>query len=155
MLGLRCWAWAFSGCGEQGLLFVAVCGLLIVVASLCCRAQALGTWAAVVVACGLSICGSWVLERRLSSHGTQTQLLCGMWDLPGPGLELVSPALAGGFLTTAPPGKSLYLFQYYHLQRPGLPGRSLRITEPLLPDSSSNPLSFRRWCCLCSHDMIF
>ena len=30
-----------------------------------------------------------------------------MWDLPGPGLELVSPALAGGFLTTAPPGKSL------------------------------------------------
>ena len=28
-----------------------------------------------------------------------------MWDLPGPGLELVSPALAGGFLTTVPPGK--------------------------------------------------
>ena len=30
-----------------------------------------------------------------------------MWDLPGPGLEAMSPALAGGFLTTAPPGKSL------------------------------------------------
>ena len=29
-----------------------------------------------------------------------------MWDLPGPELEPVSPALAGGFLTTAPPGKS-------------------------------------------------
>ena len=29
-----------------------------------------------------------------------------MWDLPGPGLEPVSPALAGGFLTTAPPEKS-------------------------------------------------
>ena len=28
-----------------------------------------------------------------------------MWDLPGPGLKPVSPALAGGFLTTAPPGK--------------------------------------------------
>ena len=28
-----------------------------------------------------------------------------MWDLPGPGLEPVSPALAGVFLTTAPPGK--------------------------------------------------
>ena len=27
------------------------------------------------------------------------------WDLPGPGLEPMSPALAGGFLTTAPPGK--------------------------------------------------
>ena len=35
-----------------------------------------------------------------------TQLLRGMWDLPGPGLEPVSPALTGGFLTTAPPGKS-------------------------------------------------
>ena len=30
-----------------------------------------------------------------------------MWDLPGPGIESVSPALAGGFLTTGPPGKSL------------------------------------------------
>ena len=29
-----------------------------------------------------------------------------MWDLPGPEIEPVSPALAGGFLTTAPPGKS-------------------------------------------------
>ena len=28
-----------------------------------------------------------------------------MWDLPGPGLKPVSPALAGRFLTTAPPGK--------------------------------------------------
>ena len=30
-----------------------------------------------------------------------------MWDLPRPGLEPVSPALAGGFLTTVPPGKPL------------------------------------------------
>ena len=30
-----------------------------------------------------------------------------MWDLAGPGLEPVSPAWAGGFLTTGPPGKSL------------------------------------------------
>ena len=29
-----------------------------------------------------------------------------MWDLPGPGLEPMSPALASGFLTTAPPGES-------------------------------------------------
>ena len=40
-----------------------------------------------------------------------------MWDLPGPGLEPVSPALAGGFLTTEPPGKPnfslfIYLFIY-------------------------------------------
>ena len=29
---------------ERGLFFVAVCGLLIAVACLCCGAQALGTW---------------------------------------------------------------------------------------------------------------
>ena len=33
-LGLHCCAWAFSSCGERGLLFVAVHGLLIVVVSL-------------------------------------------------------------------------------------------------------------------------
>ena len=63
-------------------------------------------WASVVVARGLSSCGSQALECRLSSRGTWAYLLHGMWDLPGPGLEPVSPALAGGFLTTAPPGKS-------------------------------------------------
>ena len=34
VLGLRCCAWAFSSCGEQGLLFVAVHGFLTAVASL-------------------------------------------------------------------------------------------------------------------------
>ena len=29
-----------------------------------------------------------------------------MWDRPRPGFEPESPALAGGFLTTEPPGKS-------------------------------------------------
>ena len=33
-LGLRCCSRAFSSCSEQGLLFVAVCGLLIAVAYL-------------------------------------------------------------------------------------------------------------------------
>ena len=28
-----------------------------------------------------------------------------MWSLPGPGIELESPALAGRFFTTEPPGK--------------------------------------------------
>ena len=38
-----------------------------------------------------------------------------MWDLPGPGLEPVSPALAGGFLTIAPPGKpkSMFLMEVF------------------------------------------
>ena len=34
VLGLRCCERAFSSCGEPGLLFVVVCGLLIAVASL-------------------------------------------------------------------------------------------------------------------------
>ena len=62
--------WAFSSCGEQGLLFVAVCGLLIAVASRC-GARALGARASVVAAHGLSSCGSWALEHRLSSCGAR------------------------------------------------------------------------------------
>ena len=31
---------------------------------------------------------------------------CDVWSLPRPGIEPVSPALAGRFLTTGPPGKS-------------------------------------------------
>ena len=58
VLGLRCCTWACSSCGERGLLFVAVRGLLIAVASRC-GTQALGAWASVVVARGLSSCVSW------------------------------------------------------------------------------------------------
>ena len=46
----------------------------------CCRARALGAQASVVVARGLSRCGSRALERRLSSCGTWAQLLRGMWE---------------------------------------------------------------------------
>ena len=81
---------AFSSWGEPGLLFVVVHGLPIVVASRC-GAWALGVRASIVVARGLSSCGSQALEHRLSSCGTRAELLCGMWDLPGPGLEPVSP----------------------------------------------------------------
>ena len=63
-----------------------------------------------VVVCGLSSCGSGALECRLSSSGARAQLLCSIQDLTGPELEPMSPALAGGFLTTAPPGKSLTSF---------------------------------------------
>ena len=55
VLGLRCCVPPFSSCGEWGLLFVAVRGLLIAVASLCCRAQALGVRA---LQCRLSSCGA-------------------------------------------------------------------------------------------------
>ena len=102
-------------------VFVATCGLSLVAvsggySSLRCAGfssqwlfllQSMGssTRASVVVASGLSSCGLRALEHRLSSCGARAQLLRGMSDLPGPGLEPVSPALAGGFLTTAPSGK--------------------------------------------------
>ena len=103
-LGRRCCARAFSSCGERGLL---CCGAQASHCNgfTCWGARALGAWASVVVTRGLSSCGSQALEHRLSSCGAWAQLLRGMWDLPGPGLEPVSPALAGGFLTTEPPGK--------------------------------------------------
>ena len=69
-LGLRCCMQAFSSCIEQGLLFVVVRRHLIAVAS-CCGAWALSAWASVVVACGLSGCGSRALEHRLNSCGTR------------------------------------------------------------------------------------
>ena len=59
---------------------------------------------------GFSSCGSRGLERRLSSCGAWAYLFRGMWDLPTPGFEPLPLILAGGFLTTEPPGKSLFLF---------------------------------------------
>ena len=54
---------------------------------------------------GLSSCGFQALERMLSGCDTWVQLSYGMWNLPRPEREFMSPALAGGFLTTGPPGK--------------------------------------------------
>ena len=85
VLGLRFCTRAFSSCGERGPLFIVVRGPLTVAASLVEEHR--------------------LQMRRLSSCGTRDQLLRGMWDLPRPGLEPVSPALAGRFSTTAPPGK--------------------------------------------------
>ena len=76
---------AFSSGGEWGPLFIAVRGPLTIAASLVAEHR--------------------LQTRRLSSCGLRAQLLRGMWDLPRPGLEPVSPALAGRFSTTAPPGK--------------------------------------------------
>ena len=47
-----------------------------------------------------------VAERGLCSCGTQAWSPCSMCDFLGAGGP-VSPALAGGFLTTEPPGKSV------------------------------------------------
>ena len=89
VLGLRFCARAFSSCGERGPLFIAVRGPLTVTVSVVAEHR--------------------LQTRRLSSCGSRAELLRGMWDLPRPGLEPVSPALAGRLSTTAPPGKpSMY-----------------------------------------------
>ena len=86
VLGLHFFcARAFSSCGKRGPLFIAVRGPLIIAASLVAEHR--------------------LQTHRLSSCGSWAQLLRGMWDLPRPGLEPVSPALAGRFSTTSPPGK--------------------------------------------------
>ena len=91
VLGLRFRARAFSSCGERGPLFIAVRGPLTIAASLVAEHR--------------------LQTRRLSSCGSRASLLRGMWDLSGPGHETVSPEFAGGFLTTAPPGKPGAHFQ--------------------------------------------
>ena len=85
VLGLRFCARAFSRCGKWGPLFIAVRGPLTIAVSLVAEHR--------------------LQTRRLSNCGSRAQSLRGMWDPPGPGLEPVSPALAGGLSTTAPPGK--------------------------------------------------
>ena len=52
-------------------------------------------------------CGLQQLAHSLSRCDTQAYLFLGMGVLPGPGIEPLSSALAGGFLTTEPPGSPL------------------------------------------------
>ena len=68
-------------------VLIALCGLFS-----CCGAQALGMQTSVVVV-----------------HGHCCPAACGIFL--DQGSNPVSPALAGGFFTTGPPGKSTALFQ--------------------------------------------
>ena len=52
-------------------------------------------------ACGRSSCSSPALDHRINGSGARAA--CGV--LAGPGIELVFPALAGGFLSIVPPEK--------------------------------------------------
>ena len=83
--GLCCCTRAFSNCRQQGLLFLAAHGHIVMSSVL--RSEGSGL-------AGVSACGA----QASLSHGT--------WDLPGPMIKSVSPALAGRFLTTGPPGMS-------------------------------------------------
>ena len=65
-----------------------------------------------------------------------------MWDLPGPGLEPVFPALAGGFLTTVPPGKPYFYLYIFRLLLFFFFPSLLPLRTPLWPVSSLST-SFR------------
>ena len=70
-------------------LIIAVCGLsLVLVRGL------------------LTVVASLAAERSVSSCVTGLSCPEALWDLPGAGIEPMSPALAGRFLTTGPRGKS-------------------------------------------------
>ena len=88
VLGLRFCVRASSSCGKWGPLLIAACGPLTIAAPPAAEHR--------------------LQTRRLSSRGPRAQSLRGMWDPPRPGLEPVSPAPAGGFSTTVPPGKPLF-----------------------------------------------
>ena len=84
-LDLRCCARAFSSCGERGLLFIAVRGPLIVVASLVAKhrlqahgLQQLSHTGSVVVARGLQSTGSAVV-----AHGLSCSVACGIFPDQG------------------------------------------------------------------------
>ena len=93
VLGLRFCVRAFSSCGKRGPLFIVVRGPLTIAASLVAEHR--------------------LQTRRLSNCGPRAQPLRSTWDLPRPGLEPVSPALAGRFSTTATPGKPREIFNKY------------------------------------------
>ena len=103
-------------CGKQGPLLIAVRRPLTIAASLVAEHR--------------------LQTRRLRSCGSRAQLLHGMWDLPRPGLEPVSSALAGRLSTTAPPGKPF--LQYFKTVTAGIrqPGNWVRSTLGYRPVTS-------------------
>ena len=111
VLGLRFCARAFPSCGKWGPLFITVHGPLTIAASLVAEHR--------------------LQTRRLSNCGSRAQLLWGMWDPPRPGLEPMSPALAGRFSTTAPPGKLLFSFLFKLHSHFPLSSRNVSISKVL------------------------
>lgn len=85
-IGLYCWAQTFSSSGAQAF---HCCG------SACHGAQVLGA------------------DSSVEQLHAWVQLFLGMWNLPRPGIELLSPSLVGRVLTTGTLGHFFhFLFKY-------------------------------------------
>ena len=97
-------------------VFIAARGLSLVVASRGHSSlQYVGPrlqWLLLLQSTDLSTQASVAAAHRRQSPGSVVvahgaQLLHGMWNLPGPEIERMSPAVAAGFLSTMPPDKSI------------------------------------------------
>ena len=100
--------WLYCFCCYIGFSLGAVHQLLTAVTSTVAEHGLQGTRASAVVARGLGSWGSQALEHKtLSTCGVQAQLLHSMWDLPGSGTGLMSPAMADGLFTTKHQGSPL------------------------------------------------
>ena len=101
VLGLHCCPQAFSSCSKQGLL------------SSCSKQGLLSSCGTGASHCsGFSCCRAWALGCSSSAAVVQAlscPVACVNFLDQG---SSPSPALAGGFLTTGPPGKSLIYFLY-------------------------------------------
>ena len=122
MLGLCCCSGSSLVVASGGYSLAMVHRLLSAVASLVAEHRLWGTQTSGLAAHGLNSCGFQALEHGLNSYGFQalehglnscgawTLMLCRMWDLLRLGIKPKSPALAGRFFTTEPPGKPIYMY---------------------------------------------
>ena len=92
------------------------CLCFVLGGSCCCPSRSLAISSVMSVSLWSVCCsGSWTLglqclqllgSRAWLNSCAKAQLLRGLWDLPGPGTEPISSALAGGVFTAELPGKS-------------------------------------------------
>ena len=126
MLGLHCCARAFSRCGDQR-------------ATHCYGVQASHC-------SGLYLQSSGSRCMGFSSCGIWAQLLRGLWNLPGSRIRPMSSALAGGFLSTVPPGKP----EKWHFLKEAVKGAVFPMTVRIWEDEHLGPNSH-----ICSSDLDF
>ena len=101
-LGLCCFC-----CREPRLLIIMVCKILTAVASLVAEHRLWVHGLRQMQLMGSVVVAQRARARRLSSRSAWAPLLHGIWNLPRPGIEPMSPALVGRFLATVPPREVL------------------------------------------------
>ena len=91
--------------------------------------------------CSGSHCGAQALgwANELSSCGTKAYLSHGMWNLPGPGIKPMSPALADRLLTTGLLEKSWKIaFTETWMASPRPVGKKIQVLPNIFPRPSTH-----------------